>query len=452
MTEPIFPAVAPLKVELRPIKSLKPAKRRTRTHNDEQIEQIAASIATFGFLVPILVDPSGTIAAGHGRWEAAKRIGMDEVPTLCVAHLTEEELRLYRIADNRIAEKAGWDADMLRIELEELQALDLDFEIEITGFNTGEIEVIIDGAGAAADSEADAIPVLDPRITCGVELGDLWQLGDHRLLCGSALEHASFALLMEHERARMVFSDPPYNVKIDGHVGGLGKIRHDEFQMGVGEFDRPGFTNFLSTTFGHEARFSIDGALHFQCMDWRHRVEMMEAGESVYSELKNVCIWVKDNGGMGTLYRSRYEEVYVWKVGTAPHLNTVELGRNGRNRTNVWEYRGATKTGANAELAMHPTVKPVPLIIDAIKDTSRRGEIVLDAFGGSGSTLIASEKTKRRARLIELEPKYCGVTIERWQGLTGRDAVLSATGETYVEVRARRQHALDMALEETYHG
>jgi len=374
-----------------------------------------------------------------GGPNAARLIGLEEVPTLCIAHLDEAELRAYALADNRIAENAGWDSEILRIELAELKSIDLDFDIETTGFNTGEIEVILDGAGKSRESADEDIPVAEAVDPSGIEPGDLWILGDHRLYCGSSLEHDSFETLMCSDRARMVFSDPPYNVKIDGHVGGLGNIHHEDFAMAAGEMTRQEFTDFLAVVFGHAARFSINGAIHYQCMDWRHMAEMMEAGERVYSELKNLCVWSKDNGGMGTFYRSRHELVFVWKVGDAPHLNTVELGRNGRYRTNVWEYRGATKTGRNAELAMHPTVKPVPLIIDAIKDTSKRGEIVLDAFGGSGSTLIAAEKTGRRARLIELEPKYCAVTIRRWQDLTGREAVLDATGETLAAARARRQ-------------
>lgn len=283
----------------------------------------------------------------------------------------------------------------------------------------------------------------DARATPGVEPGDLWILGSHRLFCGSALEAASYDSLMAGERARMVFSDPPYNVKIDGHVGGLGAIKHAEFQMAAGEMSAPEFTHFLQTAFEHQASVSIDGAIHYQCMDWRHMAEMLSAGNSVYSELKNLCVWSKDNGGMGTFYRSQHELVFVWKVGTAPHLNTVELGRNGRYRTNIWEYAGASKTGKSADLAMHPTVKPVPMIMDAIKDTSKRAEIVLDAFGGSGSTLIAAEKTRRWARLIELEPGYCEVAIQRWQKLTKQEAVLEATGETFAIVKARREAEME---------
>jgi DNA modification methylase len=250
----------------------------------------------------------------------------------------------------------------------------------------------------------------------------------------------------------MVFSDPPYNVKIDGHVGGLGSIKHPEFQMASGEMSKKQFKAFLTAAFQCQADFSIDGAIHFQCMDWRHIGEMLGAGDEVYSELKNVCVWAKDNGGMGAFYRSQHELVFVWKWGNQPHLNNVELGKNGRYRTNVWEYPAASKTGKNSDLSMHPTVKPVPMIVDAIKDTSRRGDIVLDAFGGSGSTLIAAEKSRRRARLIELEPRYCEVTIRRWQQLRGEQAVLASTGETFASGETRRARepgrAADAALEE----
>ena len=438
------------KVELRPVSALKPAKRNARTHSDRQIEQIAASIRNFGFNSPVLVDAEGALVAGHGRVEAARRLGMADVPVILLDHLTPDELRAYAIADNRIAENAGWDADMLKIEFGELQVLDLGFELEVTGFNTTQIDLVIDGKGTRKNTEV--LPTVDRRVASGVEAGDLWLVGDHRLLCGSALERDSFVTLMGEERARMVFSDPPYNVKIDGHVCGLGSVKHAEFRMAAGEMSRREFTEFLMAAFRNQAEFSINGAIHYQCMDWRHMGEMLEAGEAVYSDLKNLCVWSKDNGGMGAFYRSQHELVFVWKVGEEPHLNTVELGRNGRYRTNIWEYPAASKTGADADLAMHPTVKPVPMIMDAIKDTSKRKEIVLDCFGGSGSTLIAAEKTKRRARLIELEPGYCEVTILRWEELTGSNATLAATGETFSNVKARRVEALerywDAALEE----
>lgn len=253
--------VDPLKVELWPLKVLTPAKRNARTHSEKQIEQLAASIRQFGFLVPILVNSEGRIVAGHGRAEAAKRLRMEEVPVIPVEHLTEDELRAYALADNKLAENAGWDTSLLRIELQELQSLDLGFDIEITGFGTTEIDVLIDGK--ASSDEPEAMPGLEKGEVPVVALGDFWLLGDHRLYCGDALKRSSYEQLMGDERARMVFSDPPYNVKIDGHVCGLGNTKHAEFQMASGEMSSREFTAFLETAFQHQADFSIDGAIHF---------------------------------------------------------------------------------------------------------------------------------------------------------------------------------------------
>lgn len=435
------------KVELRSTSALQPAHRNARTHSDKQVEQIAASIRQFGFTNPVLVNDEDGIVAGHGRVEAARRLGLVEVPVIRLSHLSSEELRAYALADNKLAANAGWDPEILRIEFAELSMLELEFDLEITGFSTTEIDLTI-GDGDDASAEEDDPDDLLPAGRCWVQRDDLWLLGEHRLLCGDARSSASYRALMGDELARMVFSDPPYNVRIDGHVGGLGAVKHEEFAMASGEMSRSEFTGFLEEVFINEAQVSMNGAIHFQCMDWRHMGEMLEAGEAAYSELKNMCVWVKDNAGMGSFFRSQHELVFVWKVGTEPHLNTVELGRNGRYRTNVWSYPGASKTGANADLAMHPTVKPVPMIMDAIKDTSKRGEIVLDAFGGSGSTLIAAEKTKRRARLIELEPGYCEVTIRRWEKLTGSEAILASTGATFASMCERRaaNHAWDVEM------
>jgi DNA modification methylase len=303
-----------------------------------------------------------------------------------------------------------------------------------------------------AEAKLEEQPKLNHREVCGVERGDVWILGSHRLLCGDSRDPAAFDQLMELDLARMVFSDPPFNVKVDGHVGGLGRTKHAEFAMASGEMSQAQFTAFLQTAFANAADVSMNGAIHYQCMDWRHTGDVLGAGHAVYSGLQNVCIWVKDNGGMGSFYRSQHELVFVWKVGDAPHLNTVQLGKNGRYRTNVWNYRGATKTGPDAELALHPTVKPVTMIMDAIKDTSKRGDIVLDPFGGSGSTLIAAHKTGRRARLIEYEPGYCAVTIRRWQKIARGKAILEATGEAFADVYARRnveiERLADLALED----
>ncbi len=437
--------VDPLKVELRPIGTLRPAARNARRHSEKQIEQVAASIQHFGFTNPIIIEADGTIVAGHARFEASKVLDIVDLPTIQITHLTSDELRAYRLADNKIAENAEWDSEILRLEFEELVEIEARYDVEITGFSVTEIDLLLDMSPAEAKLEER--PVLDRKDVPGVERGDGWVLGSHRLLCEDSRDPASFERLMGAEHARMVFSDPPFNVKIDGYVGGLGNTKHAEFAMASGEMSEGQFTDFLQVVFANAATHSIDGAIHYQCMDWRHMGEMLGAGRAVYSGLQNLCTWVKDNGGMGSFYRSQHELVFVWKVGEAPHLNTVQLGRNGRYRTNVWNYRGATKTGPDAELALHPTVKPVTMIMDAIKDTSKRGEIVLDLFGGSGSTLIAAHKTGRRARLIEYEPGYCAVTIRRWQKIARGKAVLEATGETFADVYARRNAEIDRLAE-----
>ena len=432
-------------VDLRPVAELKPARRVLRTHSEQQIAQIMGSIRQFGFTQPILLGDDNRIVAGHGRVEAAKRLGMETLPTIALSHLGPEELRAYAIADNKLALNAGWDEELLKLEVIELAELPLEFELDVTGFSTVDLDVLLDTAeGKAADPDDNDEP---PRRWPTTARGDLWSLGTHRLLCGDSQEPGSFARLMGADRARMVFSDPPYNVRIDGHVGGLGRVKHREFAMAAGEMSSNEFCEFLRTVFENAAEVSVDGALHFQCMDWRHIDEMMTAGRAVYDELKNVCIWAKDNGGMGSLYRSRHEMVFLWKVGSAPHLNNVELGKNGRYRTNVWNYRGATKIGPDAELALHPTVKPVAMIADAIKDVSERGAIVLDPFGGSGSTLIAAERTKRAARLIEYDAGYCDVIVDRWQRKTRKSAVLVETGETFAEVKARRDEEIERAAD-----
>lgn len=435
-------------VVMRPPGELKPAQRNARNHSQKQIAQLAASIKQFGFTNPVLTDASGRIVAGHGRVAAANSLGLAEVPTLALSHLSEADLRAYALADNRLAEKSGWDEDLLRIELGELEML-VSYDLELTGFSTGEMDVMFDGL-SAKEAALEAGPD-KKRATATVERGDLWTLGEHKLLCGDAREPKDFATLMVEDRARMVFSDPPYNVAIDGFVGGLGKVKHAEFAMASGEMSPTQFTDFLSTAFRNAADVSVDGAVHFQCMDWRHIEEMMAAGRSVYAGLLNMCVWSKDMAGMGSFYRSQHELVFVWKVGSAAHLNNVELGKHGRFRTNVWNCRSARKTGKDSELELHPTVKPVALVMDAIKDASRRGDVVLDCFGGSGSTLLAAEKTRRKARLIEYEPTYCEVTVRRWETLTGKSAVLAETGETYAAVSARRNAEMearaDAALE-----
>jgi len=425
--------------ELCPIAQLVPYANNARTHSRKQIGQIAESIKRFGFTNPVLVADDGMIIAGHGRVEAARLIGMTEVPVKRLSHLSKDEVRAYVLADNKLAENAGWDQDLLRIELQGL--IDLEFDVELLGFTTTEIDLIIDGpADDNIDPQLDAQePVADGPAVC--RPGDLWHLGPHRLLCGDARSAADVERACGGETARLLFTDPPYNVPIQGHVSGLGKVRHREFAQASGEMDEAGFTSFLTETLVAAASQLEDGAIAYVCMDWRHMAELLSAGRAVFDEFKNLCVWNKTNAGMGSFYRSKHELVFVFKKGKSPHLNNFGLGDSGRYRTNVWDYPGISSLGAtrDEELAMHPTVKPVALIADAIKDCCKRGDLVLDTFAGSGSTLIAADQCGRRACLIEIDPHYCDTIIQRFQKVTGETAHLADTGETFEATGSARR-------------
>ena len=428
------------------IEDLAPYANNARTHSKKQVRQIAGSIRRFGFCNPVLIADDNTIIAGHGRVEAAKLIGMTEVPVRRLSHLSKDEVRAYILADNKLAENAGWDRDLLAIEMQGL--IDLDFDIEGLGFSTVEIDLTI-GDKQPVASEADSIldrvePVSQgPAVT---RAGELWLLGPHRLLCGDARSKSDVARLCDGKPATLLFTDPPYNVPIDGHVTGLGRIRHREFALASGEMDEAAFTAFLTDSLEAAASQLADGAIAYVCMDWRHMREVLAAGHAVFSELKNLCVWNKTNGGMGSFYRSKHELVFAFKKGTAPHINTFGLGDTGRYRTNVWDYPGISSLGAtrDEELAMHPTVKPVALIADAIKDCSRRGDVILDVFGGSGSTLIAADQCGRIARLIEIDPLYCDTIMRRFERLTGEQARLAETGRTFADLMAERHRSGDV--------
>ncbi len=427
----------------RKISELTPYSRNARTHSSKQIKQIATSIERFGFTNPVLISDSNEIIAGHGRVAAAKLLGITSVPTIALSHLSEEERRAYVLADNKLALNAGWDREILAIELQAL--VDLNFDVEVTGFSLAEVDFAIEELGDSdpdgSDHPEDLVPQLSgPAIT---QRGDIWDLGRHRLLCGDAQHEDAFRKLMDGKQADLVFTDPPYNVVIDGNVCGLGAVRHREFAFASGEMSDAQFTAFLKTTLGNAASVMRDGAIAFVCMDWRHMGQLLVAGNEAFTELKNLVIWNKTNGGMGTFYRSKHELIFVFKSGTAEHTNTFGLGGTGRYRTNVWDYAGISSLGVNRadELAMHPTVKPVALIADAIRDCSKRGEIVLDCFGGSGSTLIAAEKTGRRARLIEYDEVYCDTIIRRWELLTGKRACRAADQLLFEDLTELREVA-----------
>jgi DNA modification methylase len=320
------------------------------------------------------------------------RLGWQSVPTICLEHLSEAQARAFMIADNRLTEIAVWDDRLLAEQLKQLAELELDFSLEATGFAMAEIDLRIEGlqlAAQPASDTADALPTVGSAVS---RAGDLWLLDRHRVLCGSALDEAAYTELLGQARAAMAFTDPPYNVPIAGNVSGLGRIKHRDFMMAAGEMDEREFITFLTRALRLLTTFSVEGALHYICMDWRHLGELLAAGRAVYGELKNLCVWVKHNGGMGSFYRSRHELVLVFKHGRAAHRNNVELGRFGRNRSNVWEYASPSAFGHAGEegnlLALHPTVKPVALIANAMLDASARGDLtskLRDSVLGTGT-------------------------------------------------------------------
>ncbi|MCB2051701.1 MAG: ParB N-terminal domain-containing protein [Novosphingobium sp.] len=384
---------------MRPPGALKPAARNARTHSRKQLRQIADSITRFGFTNPVLVDEDDQILAGHGRVAAAQLLGLNEVPALCIGDLSSKERKAYALADNKLALNAGWDQELLALELQEL--IDLEFDVELTGFSLAEVDFTLDAARDSApdvkEQNSDQIPPMAKEAI--TRPGDVWQLGRHRLLCGDAREPEHYDVIMGDARADIIFTDPPYNVPIDGHVCGLGRVRHREFAMGAGEMSASQFTAFLGRALGNMVRHARIGAIIYVCMDWRHMRELLEAGDECGLQLKNLVVWNKTNAGMGTFYRSKHELIFVFKYGDAPHVNSFGLGETGRYRTNVWDYPGISSMSATRkdELAMHPTVKPVALVADALRDCSRRGDIVLDPFAGSGTTLMAAQQTGRTA-------------------------------------------------------
>jgi DNA modification methylase len=404
----------------------------TRAHNRKQLLMLGTSIARYGFRIPVIADETNLLLSGHARVQAAKEIGLKEIPVFRACNLSEADQRAFMIAENRLAQLSSWNDDALRRELNFLSDLDIDFDFAAIGFTTPEVDFILE-----AEEEDNATAVLPPAdVTAVSRPGDLWLADEHRILCGSALDAPSYQTLLPGNRAHMAFTDPPYNVRIEGHVSRTGKKR--EFAMACGEMSEQQFTEFLRASLSNIQQAVVGGALLFVCMDWRHLETLLTAARPF--ELKNVCVWVKNNPGMGSLYRSQHELVFVLKSGNANHINNVELGKHGRNRSNVWEYPALSSFGRDRDklLDSHPTVKPLALVADAIKDCSRRGDIILDPFGGSGTTLLAAEKTKRRAAVIEIDPLYVDVAIRRWQRLTGRQAVLNATGEPFPE-RERAQ-------------
>jgi DNA modification methylase len=438
-TEKLLKVKPKLAIEDRAIATLRLDPKNPRLHYRKQIRQIAKSLEAFGFLVPVLIDGQGQLIAGHGRVLAAQHLGMTDVPTIKLEHLDEAQLRAFMIADNRLTENSVWDERLLGEQFKALSVLDLDFAVDVTGFEMGEIDMKIEGlapAGRDKEGPADAVPDSNAK-TQVTQIGDHWSLDRHRVCCGDARVEPTYSALVQDRRAAAVFSDPPYNDPIDGYVSGFGKIHHPEFPMASGEMSRSEFTAFLIGVLTLLARYSTDGALQFICMDWRHTPELLAAAQQAYTEFKNLCVWVKDVAGQGSLYRSQHELVFVFKSGKRAHRNNIQLGEFGRYRTNVWKYRpvkSIARTADESNLSdLHPTIKPVELVADAILDCTARGDIVLDPFLGGGTTVIAAERTGRICYGIELDPRYVDTIIRRWQKFTGLDAVHQGTGQTFAQ-------------------
>jgi DNA modification methylase len=423
------------RIEYLQTSSLVPNPRNARTHSAKQITQIAASITRFGWLVPVVVDDANMIAAGHGRWEAAKELGIDMVPAIRVRFLTDADRRAFALAENRIAELSGWDDDILEAEL---QALFADgYDIGVTGFDLSDLDFSFDTQEVEEEPETVELP--SAKAVAVSRIGDLWHIGPHRLYCGNSLEAESYDVLLGEERADMVFADPPYNVPIMGHVSGLGKTVHCSFEYASGEMSKAEFAAFLRTIFRLCVLYSRSASIHYHCMDHRHQREMLDASEGVYSEYKQLIVWAKSAAGMGTFYRSQHELIYCFKSGKGRHVNNFALGETGRYRTNVWNYAGANtfRKGRARDLEDHPTVKPTALVMDAILDCSNRGDIILDPFSGSGTTLIAAHNTGRKGAAIEIDPVYVDTALRRLKAASGLTAV-HADGRSFDEVAAER--------------
>lgn len=429
---------APLSTEYISTTALSPMPGAPREHPKSQIRALTKSFETFGQVLPILIDGEHRIISGHAQWEVAKRLGLIEVMVMRVEYLTESKTKALMVALNRLADLSKWDDAALRTILLDLHELDLDFDIEAIGFTEIEIELRIGDLGSVESDEQDIVVGNGDAIT---RPGDRWQLGDHLLLCADALEPDSWTQLMGTELAALVVTDPPYNVPIQGHVSGLGKHKHREFAMAVGEMSAAEFTGFLETAMVHAHRWSQPGSVHYWAMDWRHVVEVGSAGQTVYERYLNMAVWAKNQPGMGSYLRSQHELLFIFAKGGAPTRNNVQLGRFGRSRSNVWNYPGAASLARTSEegnpLASHPTVKPLALICDILLDASVKGDIVADPFAGSGTTVIAAEKLGRKARVIELDPLYCDTIIRRWQRWAGRAAVRVADGLTFSALEAQ---------------
>lgn len=408
-----------------PIAKLKRYPGNARQHSRKQINKLADLIAAHGFINPIIVDETGMILAGHARYEAAQKVGLETVPVRVVDWLSEAQKRSYILSDNRLADESSFSKVQLRRELQGL--IELGDNLELTGFDSLEIDTMLSiGEDEPVDGD-DNVELPDDRVAPVSRVGDLWHIGEHRALCGDARDLANCERLLDGERAQLIFTDPPYGCRIANNVSGLGKTKHDDFVMGAGEQALPEFAHsILRPAFKCMAASAASGAIAFICTDWRAYPHMLDAAQGIFLEQKNLIVWAKTNSGMGQFYRSAHELVLAMKVSAGPHINNFGLGGGGRHRSNVWTYAGANtfRRGRMEDLEAHSTVKPKKLVADAIVDCSKRGGIVLDSFLGSGTTLVSCAMTGRRGRGLELDPKYMDVILRRVEAETGCEPLL----------------------------
>ncbi len=425
-------------VEVIQIDKIIPYECNARTHEKFQLNQIAASIKQYGLICPIVIAEDNVIIAGHGRHEAAKNIGLKYLPVIRVTHLTKNQIRAYRLADNKTAENAGWDNNLLMVELSYLLEIESEFDLDSIGFSTAEVDVIVSDE-SPDDVDDPPPPTPEPNKVIS-RPGDIFTCGEHRIGVGDCQDDLFVPQVMHSQLARMSCNDPPYNVPILGHVSGKGQAQHDEFAFASGEMSEAEYIQFLLTVFTALSGICTKNALHYVFMDWRHLYELLHAGREAFDQLINCCVWTKSNGGMGSLYRSQHEMCMIFKNGKAPHTNNVQLGKHGRNRTNVWPYAGMNSFGKDRDdlLASHPTVKPISMIADTIMDVTNHGDIVFDGFLGSGTTLIAAARTHRICYATEIEPKYVDVALRRWMNETGGTPILESTGQSFEEAAVER--------------
>lgn len=442
MSHAALPPALALKIRYLATSFLTENAGNARTHPKAQIAKLKKAITQFGFVSPIIIDEQRMILAGHGRHRAALELGLAEVPTIMLQDMSEADVRAFVLADNIIADKAGYDKAILRSELQYLA--DVGYEVEITGLDTIEIDSIlaIDTAESHGSDDIVELPAKGPAIT---RLGDLWHIGPHRLLVGDARDPLTVERLMDGELAELVFTDPPYGCVIANNVSGLGKITHDNFVMGAGQESLPELaTTILRPAFRNVARHCRAGAIAFVCSDWRAAPHMLDAAAGVFEEVKNWIIWVKTNAGLGTFYRSQFEIILAFKVSAGKTINNFGLGEGGRHRSNVWTYAGANtfRPGRMRDLIDHPTCKPKKLVADALLDCSRRGGIVLDVFAGSGTTIAAAAATGRRGYGMEIDPKYADVILRRVAEEVGEPPLLEGC-DSLESVAAARRTQLD---------